>query len=778
MKLLDKFLNLLKTDRNTFFTFILSLGSIYILVDRLVEFCLIVFTGVAYEYWGPITYTIAYAFPVFAFLFSFSSKFVKSDHDKIVHFLAYCITLYVLFIIMITEWINQIFWCGLLSLPGYTTIVTEFAFLIKPAFSSIALFIPLATAGKLFSSLYMNFMQTNLLQKSLFDFTGINLSDSSIGWGPFTNEVKIGNDKLTGQAVKIPESKRFESMLVVGVSGAGKTSLIFEPMVAQDIHKKYFFRETSKTLAITALKTGLATLNAPYTNEYINYNFSLNMLKPVDSKKSLYNAYLKKLILSDSGSHIIYKDLGITYMSPDYETIGKIRSVCENFGVSYNIIDPDDASSIGLNPFIFSDPYQTALLISSVLKGFYKGYERDPEVELAYGEVISSQIVENLAILLKVMYPKLNSGKLPTIEDMLKLLNNFDLIEKMCQILEKDSELSKEYEQQIGYFKKNFYKGSPNRNEMEKTVSLPISQLDTLLRYPGVKRILCNRTHNLNYDDALEYGAINLVCTRRGDLGENAHKSFGLFFLLLMQYSVLRRPGTEKTRVPHFLYIDEFADFICPSTESIFTVYRKYRIATVVSAQNLDQIRIKGEKMGNTIIANCSNKVVFGNNSPQDNDWWAKELGQKREWTIDRKEFDFESETYLNKGKVSLDYKDKLNAGKIQKLTFKSCGYKVRALNGKIVNGVAKLDFIPSQYNEKQKIKTYDFKKYSSGISSEDTDKKFNILKSINSRNPLANKHFDEEQSDGPIKMDTSDLNFDINNNNAITFDLKKNKKE
>ena len=29
-----------------------------------------------------------------------------------------------------------------------------------------------------------------------------------------------------------------------------------------------------------------------------------------------------------------------------------------------------------------------------------------------------------------------------------------------------------------------------------------------------------------------------------------------------MQYSVLRRPGNEKTRIPHFLYIDEFPDFI------------------------------------------------------------------------------------------------------------------------------------------------------------------------------------------------------------------------
>ena len=55
MKLLDKFLKFLQTDRNTFFTYILSLITVYIVVDRLVEYLLIVFTGVASNYWGPIT---------------------------------------------------------------------------------------------------------------------------------------------------------------------------------------------------------------------------------------------------------------------------------------------------------------------------------------------------------------------------------------------------------------------------------------------------------------------------------------------------------------------------------------------------------------------------------------------------------------------------------------------------------------------------------------------------------------------------------------------------
>ena len=769
LKVFDKFLKWLKTDRNTFLTYVLSLITIFILIDRLVEFFLIVFTGVASVYWGPITYAIALLCPIFAFLFSSSSKFIKSDDDKLKWFYAYCTSLYILFITMFTEWINEIAWLGLLSLPGYPDLASNFSYLIKPALSSIAIYLPLVTISYFFRKLYTMVNDTKDIVDSIFDYGGIDLSDKSSGWGQYTDEIFIGTDKDHGNAVKIPESKRFESTLVVGVSGSGKTSLIFEPWVAQDIDKKYFYKESAKTMGYACLKTGLATLSAPYDNDYINSHFTLNMLKPVESRIGIYKKYLKNLIYANSGSKIIYRDLGITYMAPDYETISKIKDVADNFGIPVNLIDPDSPSSPGLNPFAFEDPTQTAIAISTVLKGLYS--DKNPGMELAYRENQTSQIIENLTILLRLIYPKMNEGKLPNIEDLFKLLNNFDLIEKMCKILESDPELAEEYNMQISYFKKNFFSDSPNRDEMQKIVSIPIAQIDTLLRYPGVRNILCNRVNNLNYDEILANGGVTLVCTRRGDLGESAHKAFGLFFLLLMQYSVLRRPGTESTRIPHFLYIDEFPDFICSATEPIFTIYRKYRIGTVVSAQSLDQLRKQGEKLANIIISNCSNKIVFGNNSPEDNDWWSKELGEKKEW-------DFTNSYDTSKGEydpklagIKYKYKPKYQPGKVQALKFKSCMYKVKDLKGKIVNGTAKLDFLASKYKEKQDIKFYNFAKFTNGIT-EGEDKKVR-------KTSLKNVHFsDDELETDPIKLDTSNTNFLLDNDDAITYTFRKGKKE
>ena len=50
VKVIDKFLKYLKTDRNTFLTYILTLLTAYIVVDRVVEMLMMIFTGMSVSY--------------------------------------------------------------------------------------------------------------------------------------------------------------------------------------------------------------------------------------------------------------------------------------------------------------------------------------------------------------------------------------------------------------------------------------------------------------------------------------------------------------------------------------------------------------------------------------------------------------------------------------------------------------------------------------------------------------------------------------------------------
>ena len=773
MKIFDKFLKFLKTDRNTFLTYILTVITIYLAVDRLIEMMFMILSGVSVSYWGPLQYTLAIACPIFAFLFSGSSTFVKADQMKLGFFYLYCISLYIIGISMVVQWFNLLCWLLFMATPGYVSVVTEFSNLIQPAFQSLAVYIPLVTFYPLFKKLFTWINDTKDIRDSIMDYGGINLSEKKENTGAYSVELPLYSDKKTGANVVMTEQGRFQSTFICGVSGSGKTSMLFEPMMAKDIEKKFFFKEASKELGYTALKTGLAYLKYPYDNSYLNDNFNLNMLVPNSGKEKLFKAYLKKMIAYDDGNNILYRDLGFTSISPDYESTSRILEVANNYNIPVNLIDPANPDSPGLNPFAFDDPVKIAIIISSVLKEMYTYAGRD--IEESFRQNVTLQAVENVSILLKEMYPRLNGELLPNLEDMLNMFNDFSLVEKMCKQLEAIPELAKKYSLQLGYFKKNFYANGVNREETEKYISAATTQLDTLLRVQGVRNILCNRSNNLNYDDILANGEITLVCTRRGDLGATVHTAFGLFFLLLMQYSVLRRPGNEKTRVPHFLYIDEFPDFITHATTNMFTLYRKYRVGIIISAQNLRQLGEQNKsKYRETILANCANKFIFGNNTPEDNAWWELELGTKREWTF-KYNYDTEKIQYDSKyGDAQFKWKQNYSAGKVQSLKAKQCMYKVKNIAGKSSVGIMKVDLLDSKYHEPHYGKHFNFSRFTNGIAEEESKpkkEKFN----------LKNLEFDKSSNGDidPIKNNTTDSNFIIDNEDAIIFDInRKNNKD
>ena len=246
-----------------------------------------------------------------------------------------------------------------------------------------------------------------------------------------------------------------------------------------------------------------------------------------------------------------------------------------------------------------------------------------------------------------------------------------------------------------------------------------------------------------------------------------------------MQQSVLSRPGTEKTRIPHFLYMDEFSPFIDHSTMDIFTLYRKYRVGAIVSCQNLSQLGKEDSSTRQIILANSATKAVFGNNTPEDNKWWQDEFGDKREWTFkndyhqnpglrevvgpDGKTMKIEQQPGYDEkyGDIKYSWVPNYKMGKINALKAKQIIYKTRDLKGKMLVGKAKLDFLDSKYKEQQKIKKFNFEKFVKGISisenGDEKEKKFDF-----SKIDFSNLDKNDPNTDGPI-VKNPDRTFEYN---------------
>lgn len=208
----------------------------------------------------------------------------------------------------------------------------------------------------------------------------------------------------------------------------------------------------------------------------------------------------------------------------------------------------------------------------------------------------------------------------------------------------------------------------------------------------------------------------------------------------------------------------------------MFTLYRKFKVAPIISIQSISQLELHGQKDNykNLILSNCASKIFTGNAEYDEIDWWSKEFGTHREWKYSSN-MDFDKMEYDPKGGgVSWSYVTTMKQGKLQTLTLGKCGYKIKGDKGYQQAGTGLLEFLSSKYKEPQKIRTYDFSKYADGVvaSSDDDDtnrKKFN-LKNID--------FVDERDEFNPVQTDITDSKYLFDNEDAIIVNLKKGKKE
>ncbi len=125
---------------------------------------------------------------------------------------------------------------------------------------------------------------------------------------------------------------------------------------------------------------------------------------------------------------------------------------------------------------------------------------------------------------------------------------------------------------------------------------------------------------------------------------------------------------------------------------------------------------------------------------------------------------------------IKYAYKNWFEPAKLQnQLTFKWCAFKYKDDKGKAFAGLAKLDFMPSKYKEPHKSKSFNFTKYQSGnIHEEENTKKKNAF----DPKKVDFDSFNDSEDVNPIQTDVTDAGFLFNNEDAIIYDMHRDKKQ
>lgn len=678
---------------------------------------------------SPYEYCVWFFMPILAYSYYVNSGIAKNDSQKInmyvVTFSLFCILVGT----MVSTWINAAIWYVLKLIPNYELVHSTYPELFAPAIKTLSFIIPFYSIFQIVDYFLMIYRDDDM-PKAVAGYSGLSTKSNAKDTGVFSCSVVICKEKGTSIPIVVPEKKRYEAALVQGATGTGKTATVLLPMSALDLEKKYFFREYSKKLGYSLLKKGIAYVTGPYDNEFINKYFSLNYIKPRRGMEEQFLLQVRNLIQysDNSTGQITYKNLGVTVVENDGNYISQFVSVAKNFDIEVLSVDPINIEgTLSINPFAIEDASKVASIIADVLKSMYEneggGAPGDP-----FFTQVTLDAFQNLAILLKEMYPILNNGEMASLEDMLILLYNFDKVEEMTEEMKKIPELEQKYKLLISYFEKNFYKPSLNingyeipgtrgsgRKDTERFLYGAITQLNNLLRNPGLKKALCGKTNILEFDKALEDGSVITACSRKGDLGLIQSKAFGMFFILQFQDAVLRRKGNEDSRTPHFLYIDEFPEYINKDMEVMFTLFRKYRCGVTVAIQNLSQLE-KGSKNGSyyrqTVLANTKTQIIFGDMVPEDSKYWESAFG-KEKIPDSKTEFKFDDKGVLISTPTLKVYpKERAPEWKITNQGFGVIYYKTKNSAGKSVFGQGKTTFLDAKYKQKHSVANYNFEKY------------------------------------------------------------------
>ena len=363
-----------KINTNEFFAYLLGILGVYFAVDRLAEYIRVFFTGEFVNYWNTWQYFGAMVCPFLAYCFICASPKRKTLRDPMKFFVFFSLCFYAICIGMVAQWTNEAIWYLLMKCSNFKYIITYLPETIVPAVGSLSILLPFLSFRKMWNYYIGNVVDgDNDWIESFEDFKGIKLvaaNNKKETPDCYLCEAPICLDEKTGKVTMIPEKLRFEATLIEGATGTGKTATIVEPMCANDIERKFFFRELSKKLGYNALQAGLAELNVPYSNDYLNKNFSLSFLTPKESRFSDYKNYVKDMIrfVDTENNKIYYRGLGFTLVAPDNACIERVRKVADAYNMPVNVIDPTDPNSFGINPFTGKDPAKIAAIISTVLK--------------------------------------------------------------------------------------------------------------------------------------------------------------------------------------------------------------------------------------------------------------------------------------------------------------------------------------------------------------------------------------------------------------------------
>lgn len=534
-------------------------------------------------------------------------------------------------------------WCGLL-LPIFIKIPPNPEISLKMIFNLTRLILTLLTMIPSIVSVIkiLGYVNSEVTKQAIYSFKLYKNIDFRKD-KKFRYDLQVVNDLETGKECTIKEKDRSLHALGNGVTGTGKTSLLFTVSIAHDIDRMVSNLKYQKIEVKRYIKSGLVQMKSPMTDEEFDIdNFEVikgneNILQKLKFKAPI--AGMSAMAPNASFSDEIYeiaklKGVKVNRLDPTLDSNRKIKEGFRGFNPLYinpNISGLDRVIEITKKATLFADVTQAV-------------FETTGSSDVYFASV-NKNVTTSITTLILLTYSELNHGEQPTPRQVQEILNDFakakpyrtHLVKKYGKKNEAGEPIMDAGRANVGLwqsvldFVDNELLGLGAETMFHQSRGIRII-VNSFLENPLVANALCSKD-SIDLDVALEKGEITVV-NYALELGTQG-MAFGMFFLLSFIQAVFRRPGKETTRLPHFFYIDEFPVLLHPKVEACFSLFRQYRVAMFVAIQSLSQMEKSNSTafLKNLLLGNCAHHFVFGRVSTEEMKLYSELAGTEFKFT-------------------------------------------------------------------------------------------------------------------------------------------------
>jgi hypothetical protein len=309
--------------------------------------------------------------------------------------------------------------------------------------------------------------------------------------------------------------------------------------------------------------------------------------------------------------------VGLSVIEPKGDVARMVKEMAEEMGLKKDLVYidplfPDETNRINV---MKGDKADVAEATVAVLKSLFGKQD-------AFFATVQELSSRKVTLLLKELY-----GDNMDIMDVLANLRDVTLLQTNVEKMRA----AKGNNDLIQFFD-NELLGSGNMAEKYRQFIVGLrAQLENITSNERLKAIVTGKS-DIDLEEHFERGGILAANTALGLLGKSGD-AFGMFLAMHLQLATFRRRGTERTRVPHYLIIDEYSRYINPDVERFLSIAAEYRVALIAAIQSLGQLELEsgnlsGKAMKRAILTSTRNKIVFGGLEYEDAEEVSKIMGK------------------------------------------------------------------------------------------------------------------------------------------------------